>query len=560
MVAEQQVRIIVTDLPKRQTRTFQCDVQSVKKTMSYFCRVIELQQAGLQPTELLTIHVNCDITIFAWLMEYISNQYPAFSVQNVVSLILSSHFLQMDTLRSDASDFLVANLATVLLSDVNMECVPNSLLTMISERMTFEALAVTACSVLQVNPQCPNRLFFSHLVKESVLLRSSGNHPSRTLSQLPVAVLKSSSCVSSLRPVVLQWCRHCGELFDPLVTGRMAQLGYPIPCPALLNGFIGPRGEMCCTHIAEDMILPIMDGRTLALSHNSNNNNNMNRTPPLDIFSVVSTNQRDSFGPEWMSWKVIGCCFGVICAACGHGCTLSRAKFHAVSTSTSSNPTSASSSGCSSPMPLNELTGALIVNGKQFFFVDPRNPTTNSSSRTALLRFFLCHFTVAKDSFDVSITNTDIVHANHNNKEFARSSTTSSVQPKPLVAALTTSGPIVCGGQLPPPLPGASLAVTWDPTLATVSVMQGQVWQDLIRFHETSLFDRLNRNIELVIRDRPDSSWAANNNNNNGGVRSSNGAKWPWTHQRKPSAAGAPTTKRPAGRNTSSSVDRVAFR
>jgi len=48
----------------------------------------------------LDISVHCDIAIFEWLMKYVkekSNQ-PELTVKNVVSILISSNYLKMDSL------------------------------------------------------------------------------------------------------------------------------------------------------------------------------------------------------------------------------------------------------------------------------------------------------------------------------------------------------------------------------------------------------------------------------------------------------------------------------
>jgi hypothetical protein len=230
------VKIVVSDKQRRETKQFSCDWHSLRRSMKYFETVLDkVPESSTAP---LTLNVNCDLVIFAWLMDYVNNFNPQLKVSNVVSIILSSHFLKMEELFKHALLFFKKHLAEVLTTDVNMSCVPPDVVVELENMLTIGDLAL-ACLELQASDQdkCPNRMFLSQLVKTITL-----------------------TIVLPQRAPAMRFCQFCGILFDAVkqqhFAARAAALasaaaGAPVPvvlCPALSQGRIGARGELMKSH------------------------------------------------------------------------------------------------------------------------------------------------------------------------------------------------------------------------------------------------------------------------------------------------------------------------
>ena len=219
------VKIVVSDKQRRETKQFSCDWFSLRKSMKYFETVLDkVPESSTAP---LTLNVNCDLVIFAWLMDYVNNFNPQLKVSNVVSIILSSHFLKMEELFKHSLAFFRRHLAEVLATDVNMSCVPPDVVAELEGMLTLGDLAA-ACLELQASDQdkCPNRAFLSQLIKNALL------------------------AVMPQRIPALRFCQFCGILFDAVKQQQTASriINSAVVCPTLSQGRIGPRGELMKSH------------------------------------------------------------------------------------------------------------------------------------------------------------------------------------------------------------------------------------------------------------------------------------------------------------------------
>jgi hypothetical protein len=244
--AKRPVKIVVSDKQRREIKQFSCDWHALRRSMQYFETVLDkVPESSTAP---LTLNVNCDLVIFAWLMDYVNNFNPQLKVANVVSIILSSHFLKMGSLFKLALAFFKEHLTEVLTTDVNMSCVPPDVVAELESLLTIEELA-RSCLELQLADQdkCPNRLFLSQLVK--------------SVSQMTVV---------PQRMPALRYCQFCGILYDAVKQQHYATIagqvgggvsaatggggavtavgGTAVLCPALSQGRIGSRGELMKSH------------------------------------------------------------------------------------------------------------------------------------------------------------------------------------------------------------------------------------------------------------------------------------------------------------------------
>jgi Domain of unknown function (DUF3342) len=77
----------------------------------------------------LDISVHCDIHIFEWLMSYIHNSFsrPQIDKSIVVSILISSDFLQMDALVDICLDNIAARLNEIIKLPIDLSCISDKL-------------------------------------------------------------------------------------------------------------------------------------------------------------------------------------------------------------------------------------------------------------------------------------------------------------------------------------------------------------------------------------------------------------------------------------------------
>jgi hypothetical protein len=105
------VMIHVCDESKKTSKDFKCEKNLLLANMKYF----EKYMTDNQSFDDIDISVHCDIAIFDWLMRYMQNPVdPSLDVNNVISILISSDFLQMAALIVQCVDFIVKRLSDVV--------------------------------------------------------------------------------------------------------------------------------------------------------------------------------------------------------------------------------------------------------------------------------------------------------------------------------------------------------------------------------------------------------------------------------------------------------------
>ena len=76
------------------------------------------------------IDVHCDIQVFEWLMNYISKKGNGMEFDNrsVVSLLISSSFLKMESLEKECLKFIHKNINQVIQVPIDLRCIPKQAL------------------------------------------------------------------------------------------------------------------------------------------------------------------------------------------------------------------------------------------------------------------------------------------------------------------------------------------------------------------------------------------------------------------------------------------------
>ena len=101
----------------------------------------------------IDISVHCDIKIFEWLMRYLkykdckpgqtgleAKDQPRLDLKSVISILISSDFLQMKDLVQQCLDFVISNLTEVVRLPIDMNCLNQNLIKRLTQLVSIEQL------------------------------------------------------------------------------------------------------------------------------------------------------------------------------------------------------------------------------------------------------------------------------------------------------------------------------------------------------------------------------------------------------------------------------------
>lgn len=130
--------IHVCDEARRVRRDFKCNLDLLLTHMKYF----ESYLAGVTSGDDVDILVHCDVGVFEWLAEYMVNPSKAevLDVNIVVSILISSHFLQMDRLVDTCLGFMRESINQVLRLPIDLSCLSNELVRRLARLFVDEDL------------------------------------------------------------------------------------------------------------------------------------------------------------------------------------------------------------------------------------------------------------------------------------------------------------------------------------------------------------------------------------------------------------------------------------
>lgn len=140
--------IHVCDEARNVNRDFYCNRSTLLAEMRYFRTYLVNEGdegSGSDPTtcEEVDISVHCDVTIFEWLMMYITrrDQAPALTAATVVSILISSDFLEMDRLVKECVVFMSKRLNEIIRMPIDLSCISDKLLDTLADLLHFASLA-----------------------------------------------------------------------------------------------------------------------------------------------------------------------------------------------------------------------------------------------------------------------------------------------------------------------------------------------------------------------------------------------------------------------------------
>ena len=135
------VIIHVYDETRQINRDFSCKRNLLVTHMKYF-ETFLTENENNNNYEDIDISVHCDVEIFDWLMKYIENvdlKPPILEKSVVISILISSEFLQMDRLVDYCLEFIMSCLSDIIKLPIDLSC--------ISEKLVNRLAALTSPKV-----------------------------------------------------------------------------------------------------------------------------------------------------------------------------------------------------------------------------------------------------------------------------------------------------------------------------------------------------------------------------------------------------------------------------
>ncbi|CAJ1028824.1 Domain of unknown function (DUF3342), putative [Leishmania lindenbergi] len=348
--------ITVQDPVTHNERTFLCALGPLRTHMRYFEPLIQRQMSettvwppSASPSSsavALTLRARCDHVTFQWLVNWMSGKTQEITKDNVVSICLSSSFLQMQELSDNALMYLGVHLPEIVSSSFDLTNLPTHLVLRLSHMVRDTDLAAALLRLHKegsVNHQ--NRALVASLLQHYAChqlgVADGAEEPLPTDTEVvtrdstdgsawaSVGLPATPSGELTLSPTCsLRWCRLCATLFDEgevYRLGRTSRLSSP-ECPgqympsrpagggahyAATAGptlRVGPRGEVFTTHSAARHAMPIV----------------LEAPPRLKSGGTsASTTAAEAASPftaelERWAWRIIGASRYVGCRRCLH--------------------------------------------------------------------------------------------------------------------------------------------------------------------------------------------------------------------------------------------------
>ena len=136
------VVIHVCDENRHVTRDFCCKRDILVSHMAYFDKFLTENENGYDDID---ISVHCDVEIFEWLMTYIHEPEtpPVLERSTVVSILISSEFLQMEKLVETCIEHISVHLNDIIKLPIDLSCVSDRLINKLAPLTHPKILAST---------------------------------------------------------------------------------------------------------------------------------------------------------------------------------------------------------------------------------------------------------------------------------------------------------------------------------------------------------------------------------------------------------------------------------
>ncbi|GAB0100594.1 Kiaa1841 [Sergentomyia squamirostris] len=195
---EAEIVIHVCDEVKNISKDFTCPQKLLVSKMGYFPEVT----AG-QRLEDMDISVHCDIQIFEWLMKWVKRdtlsqpEWPTLDPFNVIPILVSASFLQMEPLLLDCLSFCHARLSDIVKASANLSCLNESIVTRLAAMFTNLELEQIRDKKDRVAPRLWTKMIQSLCEPEPQALR--GHYASLA------GLFRCSKCGRFLTPAVASY-------------------------------------------------------------------------------------------------------------------------------------------------------------------------------------------------------------------------------------------------------------------------------------------------------------------------------------------------------------------
>lgn len=119
------------------SRDFSCPQKLLVSKMGYFADVTSGQRL-----EDMDISVHCDLQIFEWLMKWVkkdsnpNDDCPCLDASNVVPILVSASFLQMEPLLLDCLSYCHGRLNEVIKASANLSCLNDNIISRLAAMFT----------------------------------------------------------------------------------------------------------------------------------------------------------------------------------------------------------------------------------------------------------------------------------------------------------------------------------------------------------------------------------------------------------------------------------------
>ena len=135
---EPELTIHVCDEVKGVSRDFSCPQKLLVSKMGYFADITSGQKL-----EDMDISVHCDLEIFDWLIKWVKKEmmasqenWPKLSAANVIPILVSASFLQMEPLLCDCLSYCHAHLSEIVKVSPNLGCLNDNIISRLASMFT----------------------------------------------------------------------------------------------------------------------------------------------------------------------------------------------------------------------------------------------------------------------------------------------------------------------------------------------------------------------------------------------------------------------------------------
>ncbi|KAL4142845.1 hypothetical protein QTP88_005239 [Uroleucon formosanum] len=216
-----EIEINVCDAVQKLKKVFRCPKRLLISKMGYFSEVTKGQRL-----EDIDISVHCEIPIFDWLIKWVKkdlkpkNEWPLLDNGNVVPILVSASFLQMEPLFQECLLFCKNNIDDVLSSSASFGCVNDGVITRLSNQFNNRDVE----NMVDVKDKLKSRLF------TKLIWDLCKRDPKRELGHYGTLAYA-------------YYCSRCNTILVPSVAGR-------IPCrPPTFK--IAQNGSVIACHLRD---------------------------------------------------------------------------------------------------------------------------------------------------------------------------------------------------------------------------------------------------------------------------------------------------------------------